>query len=149
MSQDSSHHPAPSPAFGADDARALRRLSAVTRLLETLKEEELAPKVCREAVQLTGADYALLFLAAQGEHQPLLLGSTLPEEHRVRMALARAARQGDGGPLARCEAGPFASEDLQQLFTGTAVPEEGPLAAVPLGSEMFSGVLVVGREPGT
>ncbi|MEE9127202.1 MAG: GGDEF domain-containing protein [Planctomycetota bacterium] len=149
MSRESSHHSAPSPAFGADDARALRRLSAVMRLLETLKEDELAPKVCREAVQLTGADYALLFLAAQGEHQPLLLGSTLPEEHRVRMALARAARQGDGGPLARCEAGPFASEDLRELFAGTAVPEDGTLAVVPLAAEMFSGVLVVGREPGT
>ncbi len=149
MSRESSHHSAPSPAFGADDARALRRLSAVMRLLETLKEEELAPKVCREAVQLTGADYALLFLAAQGEHQPLLLGSTLPEEHRVRMALTRAARLGDGGPLARCEAGPFASEDLRELFAGTAVPEDGTLAAVPLAAEMFSGVLVVGREPGT
>ena len=148
MSRESSHPSAPSPPFGADDAKALRRLSAVMRLLETLKEEELAPEVCREAVQLTGADYALLFVAAQGTRRPVLLGSTLPEEHRVRMALSAAARQGDGGPLTRCEAGPFASEDLEQLFPGTAVPEDGTLVAVPLAAEMFAGLLVVGRESG-
>lgn len=127
----------------------LRRLSAVTRLLETLNEEELAAKVCREAVRLTGADFSLLFQSVQGSGRWRLLGSTLPEEHRVRQALVTAALQGDSGPLGRCEAGPFDPEDLNRLFSGAAVPEPGSLAAVPLTAEMFSGVLLVGREPGS
>ena len=90
MSRDSSHHSALSPAFGADDAKALRRLSAVMRLLETLKEEDLAPEVCREAVQLTGADYALLFLAEQGAGKPVLLVS--------RTRFARPSRSARSSP---------------------------------------------------
>ena len=96
MSHDPSQ-PLPSlPALGSEDARALRRLSAVVRLLETLKEDELAQEVCRETVRLTGADYALLFLSPHGRRRPELRGSTLPEEHRVRRAMAAAALQGDG-----------------------------------------------------
>jgi diguanylate cyclase (GGDEF)-like protein len=149
MSHEPSHRSDPSPAGGADDARALRRLSAVMRLMETLKEEELAHEVCREAVQLTGADYALLFVSPHGTRRPELRSSTLPGEHRVRRALVAAALHGDGGPFGRLEAGQFACEDLERLFSGPAVPEPGTLAAVPLAAEMFSGALVVGRESGT
>jgi diguanylate cyclase (GGDEF)-like protein len=139
------------PAFGGEEARALRRLSAVMRLLDYVKADELAHEVCRETVQITSADYALLFLSPRGRRQPVLHGATLAEEHRVRQALVVAAEQGDEGPLGCREAGPFPVHILEQLFvdTSTLNVEFGSLAAVPLAAEMFSGVLVVGREPGT
>ncbi len=141
----SEHHTA---GFGVEEARKLRRLSAVMRLLDTLKEDSLAGEVCREAVQITGADYALLFLTRQGEDRAVLRGSTLPEEHRIRGALVAAAEQGDAGPFGRREAGPF---QLPAIHGAGADPagEADALAAAPLLAEMFSGLLVVGREPGS
>jgi diguanylate cyclase (GGDEF)-like protein len=143
VSQDS---PISSPPFGVDESRKLRRLSAVMRLLEILKEEELAAKVCQEAVHLTGADYALLFLSPHGTRRPILMGSTLAEGHRVRQALLTAAEQGDRGALNRREAGLLAREDLDTVLPDA---ESGAMAVTPLSAEMFSGVLVIGREPGT
>ena len=147
---DSNQEPGSASPFGADEARELRRLSAVVRLLDSIEEEALAEGVVREAVQLSGADYALLFLAQSGERELVLRGSTLSPQHAVRRALEAAARSGNSSPLARREAGPLGREDLAALFPDG--PPEGltetSLACALLFAEMFHAVLVVGREIG-
>lgn len=142
--------PAGASGFGAEEARELRRLAAVVRLLDTVEEEALADAVVREAVQLSGADYALLFLARTGERELTLRGTTLPAHHAVRRALEAAGRSTPAGPLIRREAGPLAGADLATLFP-EGVPgglPPGALACVPLFAEMFQAVLIIGREIG-
>ena len=62
-----------------------------------------------------------------------------------------AAEQGRGGPFGRQEAGPFRLSGLLDppVRAADSGEEADALAAVPLLAEMFSGLLVVGREPGT
>jgi len=137
---------------GAGEARELRRLAAVVRLIDTVEEDELAEAVAREAVDLSGADYALLFLGRPGDRQITLRGSTLGPAHAVRRALAAAASAEPSVLVARREAGPLGADEMALLFADVPPPERlatGSLAAVPLFGEMFHAVLVVGREPGT
>lgn len=135
---------------GAEAARELRRLSAVVRLLDTVEEAALAEAVSRDAVELTAAGYALLFLARPGERQLQLRGSTLREDHAVRRALEESCLGDPAGPLARREAGPFTEGELRTLFAGEIPPglPPGALAAVPLFGDLFHAVLVIGREAG-
>jgi diguanylate cyclase (GGDEF)-like protein len=120
------------------------------RLLDTVEESPLALSICREAVHLTGADYALLFLRRRGQGALALMGSTLPEEHAVRRGLAASVDESAEGPLSRREAGPFRSEDLRRVFSDSPPAGflPGSVATVPLVGEGLLGVLVVGREPG-
>jgi len=139
------------PALGSDEARELRRLAAVVRLLDTLEEDALAAAAVRETVDLCRADFALLFLASPGERELTLRGSTLPANHAVRQALEAAAAAASPGGLTRREAGPFTREELDALFPDgpPAGMAEGSLASIPLSREMFHGVLVIGREMGS
>jgi diguanylate cyclase (GGDEF)-like protein len=134
----------------AHDARELRRLTSVMRLLDTVEESPLALSICREAVHLTGADYALLFLCRRGQGSLSLMGTTLPDDHAVRRGLAASVADGEDSPLTRREAGPLRGEDVSRVFSGSPPPgfTPGSVATVPLVGEGLRGVLVVGREPG-
>ena len=146
MSQQETSESTGSSSFGAEEARELRRLAAVVRLLELVDEEELAGAVARESVELSGADFAMVFLSRPGERELTLRGSTLPAHHAVR----RALEAGGGGPLARKEAGPFTAEEVSALFPDGPPKgfQEDSLACIPLFGEMFHAVLIVGREIG-
>ena len=145
-----SRGPAAEP--GSGEARELRRLTAVVRLIDTVDEDALAEAVAREAAELSGADYALLFLGRPGDRQITLRGSTLGAAHAVRRALAAAAATEPSVLVARREAGPLDASEMSLLFADAPPPAglaPGSLAAVPLLGEMFHALLVVGREPGT
>jgi diguanylate cyclase (GGDEF)-like protein len=139
------------PAFGADEARELRRLSAVARLLDTVDEEALAEAVARDLIELSGVDFALVFLARSGEKEVALRGATLPAYHAVRRALEACTRGSPpAAPLSRKEAGPCTAADAAALFPEGPPDgfQPGSLACIPLFAEMFHAVLVIGREIG-
>jgi diguanylate cyclase (GGDEF)-like protein len=134
--------------YDPKEAREIRRLSAVVRLLDLIEEEPLAEAIVREVLDLSGADYALLFAARHGGSDLELRGSTLPMYHEVRRALESSTP--GRGPLSRREAGPLSREEFDVLFAGEPPPGLGPesLAVAPLVRDMFFAVLVVGREAG-
>lgn len=142
--------PSSPDSLGAEEARDLRRLAAVVRLLEILDEPDLSEAIAREAVALSGADFALVFLARPGERELSLRGATLPPYHALRRALEAGAGRKGGGVLGRRETGPFTAKELARLFPD-GPPDgfrEDSLACVPLFAEMFHAVVVVGREVG-